>query len=64
MRASANDPIAALFTPDDVQLMSLTRVAAALDCSERKARHVLSEELPNGASWSRWRKAVSRQALA
>jgi len=44
MRASAADPIAVLSTPDDIQLMSVTRVAAALDCTERKARQVLKEE--------------------
>jgi hypothetical protein len=67
MRVSADDPIAALSTPDDVQLMSVTRVAAALDCTERKARQVTQRGArANCASWrkARWRKAVPRQALA
>jgi len=43
MRASAADPISALTVPDDIQIMSVTRVAAALDTTERQARQFLKE---------------------
>jgi hypothetical protein len=38
MRVSAADPIAALIIPDDLQIVSVTRVATALDCTEQSCR--------------------------